>query len=131
MKAGDQMIGNHTRAKVVKNKVAPPFREAEFDIMYGEGISQVGELVDLGVQLGLVEKSGSWFSMGETRLGQGRDNAKQYFKDHPDEAKALDEAIRANAHKLMGKPSKTAAKAAEEDIEPADSIDVSAEDFDG
>ena len=131
LKVGDQMIGNHTRAKVVKNKVAPPFREAEFDIMYGEGISQEGELVDLGVQLGLVEKSGSWFSMGETRLGQGRDNAKQYFKDHPDEAKALDEAIRDNAHKLMGKPSKTAAKAAEEEVEPAESIDVSAEDFDG
>ena len=131
LKVGDQMIGNHTRAKVVKNKVAPPFREAEFDIMYGEGISQEGELVDLGVQLGLVEKSGSWFSMGETRLGQGRDNAKQYFKDHPDEAKTLDEAIRANAHKLMGKPSKTAAKAAEEEVEPAESIDVSAEDFDG
>ena len=133
LKVGDQLIGNHTRAKVVKNKVAPPFREAEFDIMYGQGISKEGELVDLGVQLGLVEKSGSWFSMGETRLGQGRDNAKNYFKEHPEEAKTLDAAIRENAYKLMGKPSKTAAKAAEEmeEVAPADSIDVSAEDFDG
>ena len=133
LKVGDQLIGNHTRAKVVKNKVAPPFREAEFDIMYGQGISKEGELLDLGVQLGLVEKSGSWFSMGETRLGQGRDNAKNYFKEHPEEAKTLDAAIRENAYKLMGKPSKTAAKAAEEmeEVETADSIDVSAEDFDG
>ena len=146
LKVGDQMIGNHTRAKVVKNKVAPPFREAEFDIMYGEGISKEGELVDLGVELGLVEKSGSWFSMGETRLGQGRDNVKNYFKEHPEEAKQLDEAIRARAEELLGKNSKekksgtaketgeTAdAPKAEEDtyIEPADSIDVSADDFDG
>jgi recombination protein RecA len=146
LKVGDQMIGNHTRAKVVKNKVAPPFREAEFDIMYGEGISKEGELVDLGVELGLVEKSGSWFSMGETRLGQGRDNVKNYFKEHPEEAKQLDEAIRARAEELLGKNSKEkksgAAKEtgetadapkAEEDayIEPADSIDVSADDFDG
>ena len=141
LKVGDQMIGNHTRAKVVKNKVAPPFREAEFDIMYGEGISHEGELLDLGVDLGLVEKSGSWFSMGETRLGQGRDNAKNYFKEHPEEANTLEEAIRARAEELMGKrKSKSkASKAApaeqsapaEENIEPADSIDVSAEDFDG
>jgi recombination protein RecA len=96
----------------VKNKVAPPFREAEFDIMYGEGISKLGELVDLGVQLGLVEKSGSWFSMGEIRLGQGRDNAKQYFKDHPDEAAKLDTAIRANAYKLLSNQALIAAKAA-------------------
>ncbi|MCD8366919.1 MAG: recombinase RecA [Clostridiales bacterium] len=112
IKVGDEIIGNHTRAKVVKNKVAPPFREAEFDIMYGEGISKVGELVDLGVQLGLVEKSGSWFNMGELRLGQGRDAAKQYFKDHPDEADKLEADIRANAYKLMSKQSLAAAKAA-------------------
>ena len=133
LKAGGEVIGNRVRVKVVKNKVAPPFKEAEFDIMYGQGISKEGELVDLGVQLGLVEKSGSWFSMGETRLGQGRDNAKNYFKEHREEAKTLDAAIRENAYKLMGKPSKTAAKAAEEmeEVAPADSIDVSAEDFDG
>ena len=129
LKVGTDMIGSHTRAKVVKNKVAPPFREAEFDIMYGEGISKEGELIDLGVQLGLVEKSGSWFSMGETRLGQGRDNAKNYFKEHPEEAQALETEIRANAYKLMSHQSLAAAKAAGRSVEPAESIDVTAEDF--
>lgn len=84
LKNGTELIGSHTRVKVVKNKVAPPFKEAEFDIMYGEGISRTSELVDLGVKYGLVNKSGAWFSMGDTRLGQGRDAAKQYFKEHPD-----------------------------------------------
>lgn len=83
LKNGSEIIGNRTRAKVVKNKMAPPFREAEFDIMYGEGISLIGELIDLGVKLGLVQKSGSWYSMGETRIGQGRDAAKQYLKTIP------------------------------------------------
>ena len=129
LKVGTDMIGSHTRAKVVKNKVAPPFREAEFDIMYGEGISKEGELIDLGVQLGLVEKSGSWFSMGETRLVQGRDNAKNYFKEHPEEAQALETEIRANAYKLMSRQSLAAAKAAGRAVEPAESIDVTAEDF--
>ena len=129
LKVGTDMIGSHTRAKVVKNKVAPPFREAEFDIMYGEGISKEGELIDLGVQLGLVEKSGSWFSMGEIRLGQGRDNAKNYFKEHPEEAQALETEIRANAYKLMSRQSLAAAKAAGRSVEPAESIDVTAEDF--
>ena len=129
LKVGTDMIGSHTRAKVVKNKVAPPFREAEFDIMYGEGISKEGELIDLGVQLGLVEKSGSWFSMGETRLGQGRDNAKNYFKEHPEEAQALETEIRANAYKLMSRQSLAAAKAAGRSVEPAETIDVTAEDF--
>ena len=129
LKVGTDMIGSHTRAKVVKNKVAPPFREAEFDIMYGEGISKEGELIDLGVQLGLVEKSGSWFSMGETRLGQGRDNAKNYFKEHPEDAQALETEIRANAYKLMSRQSLAAAKAAGRSVEPAESIDVTAEDF--
>ena len=129
LKVGTDMIGSHTRAKVVKNKVAPPFREAEFDIMYGEGISKEGGLIDLGVQLGLVEKSGSWFSMGETRLGQGRDNAKNYFKEHPEEAQALETEIRANAYKLMSRQSLAAAKAAGRSVEPAESIDVTAEDF--
>lgn len=112
LKAGDEMIGSHTRAKIVKNKVAPPFREAEFDIMYGEGISALGELVDLGVQLNLVEKSGSWFSMGDVRLGQGRDAAKQYFRDHPAEAEELDKKIRANAYKLLSRQALAAAQAA-------------------
>jgi recombination protein RecA len=123
LKNGSEMIGNRTRAKVVKNKVAPPFREAEFDIMYGEGISQVGELVDLGVKLDLVQKSGSWFSMGETRIGQGRDAAKQYLKDNPEVAAQLDADIRANFDKLMTGQSRIAAKAA------GRAVDVSADDF--
>ena len=118
LKAGGEMIGNRTRAKVVKNKMAPPFREAEFDIMYGEGISLLGELLDLGVKLDLVQKSGSWFSMGETRLGQGRDAAKQYLKDNPEAADGRD------FFKLMSNQSQIAAKAA------GRAVDVSAEDFD-
>ena len=124
IKDGDQVIGNMTRVKVVKNKVAPPFREAEFDIMYGEGISKLGDLLDLAVKLDLVQKSGSWFNMGELRLGQGRDAAKQYFRDHPDEAAKLETAVRENFHKLMGSQSRVAAKAA------GRAVDVSADDFD-
>lgn len=124
LKSGGEMIGNRTRAKVVKNKVAPPFREAEFDIMYGEGISKLGEMLDLGVKLGLVQKSGSWFNMGEVRLGQGRDAAKQYLRDHPDEADALEANIRRDFHKLMSNQSKVAARAA------GRAVDVSADDFD-
>ena len=124
LKNGSEMIGNRTRAKVVKNKVAPPFREAEFDIMYGEGISLLGELLDLGVKLDLVQKSGSWFAMGETRLGQGRDAAKQYLKDNPEVADSLEAAIRRDFFKLMGSQSQIAAKAA------GRAVDVSADDFD-
>ena len=124
LKSGGEVIGNRTRAKVVKNKVAPPFREAEFDIMYGEGISKLGDLLDLAVKLDLVQKSGSWFNMGEIRLGQGRDAAKQYFRDHPEEADKLEAAVRENFHKLMGAQSPTAAKAA------GRAVDVSADDFD-
>ena len=124
LKSGGEMIGNRTRAKVVKNKVAPPFREAEFDIMYGEGISKLGEMLDLGVKLDLVQKSGSWFNMGEVRLGQGRDAAKQYLRDHPDEADALEANIRRDFHKLMSNQSKVAERAA------GRAVDVSADDFD-
>ena len=124
LKAGGEMIGNRTRAKVVKNKVAPPFREAEFDIMYGEGISRTGEILDLGVKLDLIQKSGSWFSMGEVRMGQGRDAAKQYLTDHPDVCDALEEDIRRNFHKLMSNQSKVAARAA------GRAVDVAADDFD-
>lgn len=124
LKSGGEMIGNRTRAKVIKNKVAPPFREAEFDIMYGEGISKLGEMLDLGVKLDLVQKSGSWFNMGEVRLGQGRDAAKQYLRDHPDEADALEANIRRDFHKLMSNQSKVAARAA------GRAVDVSADDFD-
>ena len=123
LKSGSEIIGNRTRAKVVKNKMAPPFREAEFDIMYGEGISKLGELLDLGVKLDLVQKSGSWFSMGEKRIGQGRDAAKQYLKDNPEVAEELEAAIRRDFFKLMSNQSKIAAKAA------GRAVDVSADDF--
>ncbi len=142
IKNGSDVIGNHVRAKVVKNKVAPPFRQAEFDIMFGEGIAKEGELVDLGVQLGLVQKSGSWFSMGDARIGQGRDAAKQYLKENPEVAEKLEADIRANADKLMGTPKaapRPAARPAGEPVPerpaaprpaaPTRGVDVSAEDF--
>jgi recombination protein RecA len=97
IKAQEEVVGNQTRVKVVKNKVAPPFKQVEFDIMYGEGISKVGELVDLGTKAGIVEKSGAWISYGGTRIGQGRENAKQYLKDNPTVAAAIEKAIRQNA----------------------------------
>ena len=125
LKNGSAIIGNRTRAKVVKNKMAPPFREAEFDIMYGEGISMLGELIDLGVKLDLVQKSGSWYSMGETRIGQGRDSAKQYLRDNPEIAAKLESDIRRDFHKLMSNQSRIAAKAA------GRAVDVSADDFEG
>jgi recombination protein RecA len=97
IKDRDEVVGNQTRVKVVKNKVAPPFRQVEFDIMYGHGISKSGELLDLGVKAGIVEKSGSWFSYDGTRIGQGRENAKQYLEANKDAAVAIEAAIRANA----------------------------------
>ncbi|MBF0168888.1 MAG: recombinase RecA [Alphaproteobacteria bacterium] len=97
IKDRDEVVGNQTRVKVVKNKLAPPFRVVDFDIMYGEGVSKTGELVDLGVKANLVEKSGSWFSYNGTRIGQGRENAKQYLKDNPKVAEEIEAAIRANA----------------------------------
>jgi recombination protein RecA len=97
LKERDEVVGNQTRVKVVKNKLAPPFKQVEFDIMYGEGVSKTGELVDLGVKAGLVEKSGSWFSYNSQRLGQGRDNAKQFLKENPDLANEIELAIRQNA----------------------------------
>ena len=123
IKNGSEVVGNRTRAKVVKNKVAPPFREAEFDIMYGEGITKEGELIDLGVKLDLVQKSGSWFSMGETRIGQGRDAAKRYLKENPDICEQLEADIRRNFDKLMSNQARIAAKAA------GRAVDVSADDF--
>jgi recombination protein RecA len=95
IKDKDEVVGNATRVKVVKNKVAPPFKEVEFDIMYGEGISKTGELVDLGVKVGVVEKSGSWYSYGDERIGQGRENAKQYLKTNTAIALEIEEKIRA------------------------------------
>jgi recombination protein RecA len=97
IKDRDEVVGNQTRVKVVKNKVAPPFKQVEFDIMYGEGVSKTGELLDLGVKAGIVEKSGSWFSYNSTRIGQGRENAKTYLKEHPETADEIERAIRTNA----------------------------------
>ncbi len=97
IKDRDEIVGNQTRVKVVKNKMAPPFKTVEFDIMYGEGISKVGELIDLGAKAGVVEKSGSWFSYDSQRIGQGRENAKQFLKDNPDVAAAIEAAVRADA----------------------------------
>ena len=102
--------GNRTRAKIVKNKVAPPFREAEFDIMFGEGISKVGEIIDLGVKLGIVQKSGAWFNYGDMRLGQGRDNAKQFLKEHPEVAGEIEKIVRANADRLLAAGKKGSVK---------------------
>jgi len=99
IKRGDEVVGNETRVKVVKNKVAPPFRKVEFDILYGEGISREGELIDLGVEHGLIEKSGAWYSAGGERIGQGRDNVRQFLKEHTETAQRIDKALRA---KLLG-----------------------------
>ena len=112
LKNGGEMIGNRTRAKVVKNKLAPPFREAEFDIMYGEGISKMGELIDMGIKLDLLQKAGAWISMGDIRLGQGRDNAKRFLSENTDLAEKLEADIRANAHKLLSHQALAAARAA-------------------
>ena len=124
LKNGTEMVGNHTRAKIVKNKVAPPFKEAEFDIMYGEGISKIGEIVDLAVKLDIIEKGGAWYTYGETRI-QGRDGMKQYLKDYPDVADEIEAKIRANAHKPMTPQARRAAQPA------GSALDISAEDFEG
>jgi recombination protein RecA len=97
IKDREEVVGNQTRVKVVKNKVAPPFKQVEFDIMYGEGVSKMGELIDLGVKAGVVEKSGAWFSYDSQRLGQGRENAKAFLKQNPDVADKIEQTIRANA----------------------------------
>ena len=123
IKNGTEIVGNRTRAKIVKNKVAPPFKEAIFDIMYGEGISKWGELVDLAVQLDLINKSGSWFSIGDERIGQGRDNAKFYLQEHPDVADRIEQEVRENMWKLQGSRAKPP-------IAPASkAVNVSADDF--
>ena len=124
LKSGGEIIGNRTRAKVIKNKVAPPFREAEFDIIYGEGISKVGEILDLAVKLELIDKAGAWFTVGDQRI-QGRDGVKTYLKENPGVCDALEQQVRANAFKLMSPQSRAAAKAA------GRAVDVAADDFEG
>lgn len=94
IKKGDEVIGNETRVKVVKNKIAPPFRQAEFEILYGEGVSREGELIELGVQQGIVDKAGAWYSYNGERIGQGKDNVRNYLKEHPDMAKEINQALR-------------------------------------
>ncbi len=121
IKEGGNVIGNKTRVKVVKNKVAPPFREAYFDIMYGEGISKWGELVDLAVQMDVIQKSGSWFSMGDERIGQGKDSVKTFLQNNTDIAEQVEQQVRANL--LAGSVSHTPARAAERPVA------VSADDF--
>ena len=122
IKDREEIVGNETRVKVVKNKVAPPFKQVEFDIMYGEGISKVGELVDLGVKAGIVEKSGAWFSYNGERIGQGRENTKAFLKQHPKIADQVEKAIRQNAGLIVDKmlqadPEAEESPDAEEDAE--------------
>ena len=117
IKDRDQVVGNQTRVKVVKNKVAPPFKQVEFDIMYGEGISKMGELIDLGVKAGVVEKSGAWFSFDSIRLGQGRENAKAYLKTNPEMADRIERAIRENAGLIADRILENAGPSDEDDAE--------------
>ena len=139
LKAGTEMIGSATKCKIVKNKVAPPFKVATFDIMYGEGISKEGELLDLGEKLKLVKKSGAWFSYKDMRIGQGRDNAKNFLRENEDISSELEKAIRDNFDTLREMDSKVKsakkkaaaapAEAPAEEVKPAVSLDVSADDF--
>ena len=124
LKVSGEMVGNRTRAKIVKNKVAPPFKEAEFDIIYGEGISKIGEIVDLGVKLDLIEKSGAWFTVAGERI-QGRDAVKTYLEKNPAVADQIEEQIRGNYYKLMTPQALKAAQAA------GRAVDISADDFEG
>ena len=123
LKNGTEMIGNRTRAKVVKNKVAPPFREAEFDIMYGEGISKIGEIVDLGVKLEIIDKAGAWFTVDGQRV-QGRDAVKEYLRNNPEVCDKIEQEIRANSFKLMSPQARKAAQVS------GRAVDITAADFD-
>ncbi|RTL71605.1 MAG: recombinase RecA [Hyphomicrobiales bacterium] len=131
IKEGDEVVGNQTRVKVVKNKVAPPFKQVEFDIMYGEGISKTGELVDLGVKAGMVEKSGAWFSFNGERIGQGRENTKQFLKQNPKVADQIEKAIRQNAGLIVDKMLEAEPEgdeAAEAEMTPDDDVHAEPED---
>ncbi len=129
LKVGGEMVGNRTRAKVVKNKVAPPFREAEFDIMYGEGISRVGEIIDLGVKLEIIDKAGAWFTVDGQRI-QGRDGVKEYLQNNEDVRNRIEQQIRDNAYKLMSPQARRAAQATGRVPVQQGGVDVSAADFD-
>ena len=125
IKEREDVVGNQTRVKVVKNKVAPPFKQVEFDIMYGEGISKTGELVDLGVKAGIVEKSGAWFSFGGERIGQGRENTKAFLKEHPKIGAEIEKAVRQNAGLIVDKMLQAAPEgdeAADAEAEPEDFV---------
>ena len=124
LKSGTEMVGNRTRAKVIKNKVAPPFKEAEFDIIYGEGISKISEIIDLGVKLELIDKAGAWFTVNGERI-QGKDKVKEYLEANPEADDKIEADIRANAHKLLTPQARKAAIAA------GRAIDISADDFEG
>ena len=127
LKVNGEMVGNRTRAKIVKNKVAPPFREAEFDILYGEGISRVGEIIDLGVKLELIDKAGAWFTCNGQRF-QGRDALKDYLMNDDEAREQIESEIRANAHKLMSPQARKAAQASGR-IASTPAVDISAADF--
>jgi recombination protein RecA len=116
VKRGDEIIGSETRVKVVKNKVAPPFRQCEFEILYGEGTSREGEIIELGVAQNLIEKSGAWYSYNGERIGQGKENVRQYMREHPDMTNEIDRLLRERLLVPVGKP---AAAAAEEALEEA------------
>jgi recombination protein RecA len=120
IKDKDTVVGNQTRVKVVKNKLAPPFRVVEFDIMYGEGISKTGELIDLGIAANVVEKSGAWFSYNGQRIGQGRENAKLFLKENPEIAKEIEQTIRSNAGLVAGNMMDRNAGGSGEDDEAAE-----------
>ncbi|MEO1608546.1 MAG: recombinase RecA [Pseudomonadota bacterium] len=126
IKNGDEVVGNQTRVKVVKNKVAPPFKQIEFDIMYGEGVSKNGELIDLGVKAGVVDKAGAWFSYEDQRIGQGRENAKAFLREHPDVANSIERAIRESAGLIVDKMLKglTAHESDEPAQDPSEGDDV-------
>jgi len=110
IKKGEEVIGNETRVKVVKNKMAPPFRQAEFEILYGEGVSVEGELIDLGVKNSIVDKSGAWYSYNGTRIGQGKENVRNYLKEHPETAQEIEQKLR---ELLLAKPAKSSKEAEE------------------
>ena len=136
IKSGSDNVGSVTKCKVVKNKVAPPFKTAVFDIMFGEGISHEGELIDLGTELGVLKKSGAWYSYEADRIGQGKENTKKYLKDHPEVASEIEKKIRANAAGLeavisgkAAKAVKTADETSQEEKKPAVALDVTADDF--